>query len=51
MPKLAIDGGGEREAIGRVRQADQRAARAVERFDPEGGKSPEGEWRSPVAAG
>jgi hypothetical protein len=31
---------------GRIRQVDRQAAKAVERFDPEGGKSPGGEWRS-----
>ena len=39
-------GGGEREEIGRVRQANWQAAKAVERFDPEGYKNPGGEWRS-----
>src|ERR1017187_4345725 len=31
--------------IGRVRKAGRRTASPVERFDPEGCKSPGGEWR------
>jgi hypothetical protein len=38
------NGGGEREGIGRIRKADRTAAEAAERFDPDGRKSPEGEW-------
>jgi len=37
--------GGERTEIGRSRKADHRAANSAERFDPEGRKSPEGEWK------
>ena len=44
-PTFIRTGGGEREEIGRIRQVDRQAAKAVERFDPEGGKSPGGEWR------
>src|ERR1035441_2293562 len=47
-PTLTRRGGGEREEIGRIRQVDRQAAKAVERFDPEGGKNPGGEWRSPA---
>ena len=39
-------GNGEREEIGRSRKAGRAVAEPVERFDPEGCKSPEGEWRS-----
>jgi len=39
------NGGGEREEIGRIRKASRKAAESVERFDPEGCKSPGGEWR------
>jgi len=36
----------ERETdTGRIRKASGKAAESVERFDPEGGKSPGGEWR------
>jgi len=50
--KLAIDWGcGEREEIGRVRKADRSAAISVERFDPEGRKSPKGEWRLVAQSG
>ena len=43
---LVIEAGcGEREEIGRIRKAGRQAANPAERFDPEGGKSPEGEWR------
>jgi len=40
-------GCGEREVIGRIRKAGRRAAEATERFDPDGSKNPEGEWRLP----
>ena len=44
--KLAIDdGSGEREEIGRNRKVDPGGRKSAERSDPEGGKSPEGEWR------
>lgn len=33
--------------IGRIRKAGRRAAEATERFDPDGSKNPEGEWRLP----
>jgi hypothetical protein len=36
-------GWGEREGIGRIRQVGRAAAEPVERFDPEGDKTPEGE--------
>jgi hypothetical protein len=39
------NGGGEREEIGRIRKVSRKAAESVERFDPEGCKSPGGEWR------
>ena len=39
------DGGGERGGIGRNRQAGPHSRTGVERVDPEGGKTPEGEWR------
>jgi len=38
-------GCGERAEIGRIRKADRTAATPVERYDPEGAKIPEGEWR------
>jgi len=31
--------------IGRIRKADRTAATPIERFDPEGAKTPGGEWR------
>jgi hypothetical protein len=42
---------GEREEIGRIRKAGRLAAEAVERSDPEGGKSPGGEWRPQEQSG
>lgn len=39
-------GCGERTEIGRIRKAGRSAANPVERFDPEGCNSPEGEWKS-----
>jgi hypothetical protein len=38
-------GCGERKEIGLIWKAGRTAATPVERFDPEGCKSPEGEWR------
>jgi len=50
--KLVIDWGcGEREEIGRIRKAGRPAAMSVERFDPEGPKSPKGEWRLVAQSG
>ena len=37
-----VEGVGERTEIGRVRKADRRAAKLVERFDPEGFKKSQG---------
>jgi len=31
--------------IGRIRKAGRAVANSVERFDPEGFKNPEGEWK------
>jgi hypothetical protein len=39
-------GGGERRVIGRIRKVSLSNSGWVEAFDPEGHKSPEGEWRS-----
>jgi hypothetical protein len=38
-------GYGERVEIGRIRKASRTAVNPIERFDPEGCKNPEGEWR------
>jgi hypothetical protein len=40
-----MESSGEGTKIGRILKADRKAGWSIERFDPEGVKTPEGEWR------